>query len=178
MKLNLSVKKLEEHTKYIKPFQQFNIDEVTATHFLKDIQREVVSYTKPQLNKFKKVCQITMATLGSTFMLGTKAFAETNTHMANVPGLMPPDIIPYGMWVIVMMVIISGFLAIINYILAGNLKMMKKRKTEAVQWQKDIIRGYADVLAAPIVIGLITLAATLLFGHFNWYIKPFQLLGN
>jgi hypothetical protein len=142
--------------------------------FIKEIHQEVVSTKKKKLKEYKKICQATIATFVSSLTIALPTFAK-GTQMANVPGLMPQDIIPYGIWAIVIMIVAGFFIGAVCWGLAAIKKIIApKKKKEALEWQKDILRGVADIFSGPILLAILAMAAILFFGHFGWYIKPFQ----
>lgn len=172
MLLNISSKILNPNVRYIHPIRE--IEMTNYNFFIKEIQQEVVNTKKLKLKEYKKICQATIVTFASSLTIALPTFAK-GTQMAHVDGLMPSDIIPYGIWAIVIMIVAGFFIAAVSWGIASIMKMvMKKKKKEATEWQKDIIRGFADLLSGPIILAIVAMAAILLFGHFGWYIKPFQ----
>jgi hypothetical protein len=170
MKLNLCGRELDQEVKYNVPHKaiRLNSSKKEENNFLtQDLKKEVKGLSLKNKRKMLRICKLTTASI-SFFMLGTPVFAQT-------PGadvIMPTDIMKIGMYLIGICAVASTILAIILGQFAGAYRMMRKKK-EATEWTDDILRGYAQTILAPVIIITIALVAYLLFGNFEWFVKPF-----
>ncbi|MFS1518525.1 hypothetical protein V1503_18990 [Bacillus sp. SCS-151] len=164
IKLNLCVKRPEQGVNYI-PYSKAD---TCSTFLIKNIQKEVVKLNKRKKKIYKQICQTTIATSGFLFMLVRPVLAATG----NPTTIMPSDIAKVGMYLIGICTAASVVLAILLTQLAGGYRMLRKGK-EATEWTTDILKGLTQVLLAPVLIITITLVMILLFGNFEWFVKPF-----
>lgn len=177
MLVNLVSKTYKENVKYISPVKEIRIGEWEdqGDFFIQNIQREVVNLNHSSKRKFKKICQATISTFASSFLLVTPTFAKSPAVQVTsqaLDGFMPKDLAMYGLILIGIIATASTILAIILMQLAGGMKMLRKSK-DANEWMTDIMKGYTIVIISPILILTIAIVAYLLFGNFKWFAKPF-----
>jgi hypothetical protein len=184
MTWTLSAKDLDPKTKYI-PFKKY--DGVSSTDFLaSNILKEVRQEKKKNLKKYAKICTATIAASALLLALVHPTFAATLPgHLAmaasgmpsplpaTVPNaILPKDIVKVGAYLIGISMSASSILAVILAQLAGGYRMIRKGD-EATKWTTDILKGYTQVILAPVVIGVIAFAVYLLFGSYDWFLKIF-----
>lgn len=170
--LNLRSQGLDNNN--IKTFIINKKNNVNHIDFLKkSIRREVAKKDRRKLKRYKKICRKSIATFLTAFFL-TKNTAMANTvttkELEELKGV-PEEIFQIGMILIGICVTISTILAIILTQLAGGYRMLQRRE-EATEWTSDIIRGYTQILLAPVIIIIISLITLLLFKDFDWFITP------
>ena len=182
--LKMSAKDLDPNTKYCNPTRSYLLGKDVGTagdelFLLQNLQREVKHAKKNQKKKWLKVCKVTLAASVSLLMLTNPKLAlaatvvqATGTLSPEASMLMPEDIVKAGMWLIGMCTIASTILAIILTQFAGSYRMFRKGK-EATEWMTDILKGYTQVILAPVLILLIAFVAYLFFGDLKWFVKPF-----
>lgn len=174
VKLNLCVKELKPEVNYINPYKVINTNPTAMEikekgDFLNQILQKGVRELPSKKKKVMiKVCK-TLITLSVSFlMIGNTAFAQS----PGAESITHQDIVQIGLYLIGILAIASTVLASLLAMLSGNLRMLKKKK-EATEWLTDILKGYFIVLVAPVVVLTMALLAYLLFGSFDWFIKPF-----
>jgi hypothetical protein len=166
-------------------FIQFAEKEVNQLN-PKKMELEIKRFDKKKLKTFAKVCALTLATSASIFMLVHPAMAATTqTVVANtnvsIPAvsspLLPSDIKEIGLYLIGLIAVASTLGAIIAVQLAGGWKILKFGKDKAVKeandWTTQIMKGYLQVLLAPVLILVLAIIVYLLFQNFPFFAKPF-----
>jgi len=176
MKLNLSVKNLDQEVNYIKPHKEINLNEQVKNQsfLIKTIEKEVKSLSKKKQKVLLTIAKATLTASISSLILVNPVFAATPLAVPVATGsaIMPTDIMKIGMYLIGICATVSTILAMILMQLAGGYRMLRKSK-EATLWMNDILKGYAVTIIAPILIMTIAFLAYLLFGDSNYFIKPF-----
>lgn len=186
IKLNITTKNLESNTKYHNATRSYLLgQEATMTEaqelfHLQNLDREVKRLKKPTKKQILKICKITLATSASVLMLVNPKLALAATIVQQTTGplspeaslLLPEDIVKAGMYLIGICAVASTILAIILTQLAGNYRMFRKGK-EASEWMTDILKGYTQVILAPVLILLIAFVCYIFFGDLKWFVKPF-----
>lgn len=199
--LTLSAKKLHPDVKYHKPVQQIQVTLKEKSDFLFPILKEEVArvgektwkklaklilkepeLTNSKLDRIFKVCKITAATSALLLALAHSPFlvpamAATEVLIPGSTGsnvIMPKDIITIGLWIIGICAATSSVLAIILTQFAGGYRMLRKEnKKAATEWTQEIMKGYTQIVLAPVIILAIAFIAYLFFGNFKWFAKPF-----
>lgn len=167
MKLNLSAKQLDQEVNYI-PYSQINLDYTNNQSFLIcNIEEEVKKLPKKRKKLLYAVAKSLLISSISSLIIVNPVFAAT-TSVA----IMPPDIMKIGMYLIGICATASTVLAIILAQLAGGYRMLMKSK-EATEWTTSILKGYTQVILAPVLILAIAFLAYLLFGNSAFFVKPF-----
>lgn len=182
MRLKICTKTKDEevskiHKEFIINTKGENI--VPVQSFLMDtIREEVKVLPKGQLMKYKKICQRTLAIFVLTFLanpMSNRALANGLEEQQQVDiqlqGI-PSEIIQVGLVLIGICVAVSTILAIVLSQIAGGFRMFRREKM-ATEWTTDIIRGYTQILLAPVIITVIAFVTFLLFKDFKWFITPF-----
>ncbi|MGM7720520.1 hypothetical protein [Metabacillus sp. Hm71] len=172
MKLNLSVKELDQEVNYINPYKEINLNESfeNQTFLIESIEREVKKLPSKKKKVLYTIAKATLTASISSLMLVSPVFAATPTT-----AIMTTDIMKIGMYLIGICAAVSTILAIILSQLAGAYRMLRKSK-EATEWTTDILKGYVQTLLAPVLIITIAFLAYLLFGtseFSQWFVKPF-----
>lgn len=170
VKLTISTKNLDTEVKYHSPSQQISFEE-HPRFLVPDLPKEVNQLTKKKKRNYARICKVTITTALSLFALASPTFAAT-TAVAQTAEILPADIIKIGMYLIGLCAAASTVLAIILSQLAGGYRMLRKGK-EATEWTTDILKGYTQVILAPVIIVSIAFVVYLLFGNFEWFVKPF-----
>lgn len=172
--LKISAKNLDSKVNYINPKKQLNLNEnmVNKVDFLlQTLQKEVKIATKQQKKQLTKVLKSTLATTASLLLFVSPTLAAPmNSPSPDI--IMPADIMQFGMWVIGICAVLGFLLAIVCGQLAGGMRMLRRRK-EATEWTTDIIKGFTQVMLAPVIVSLIALVCYLLFSNFQWFVSPF-----
>lgn len=199
MLLKVSAKKLDPKVNYCNPTQTISLEE--RPDFMLPILKEEVQKTgekkwrklikmvskEPEmstekLQKIFKICRITAATSALLLALAHSPFlvpamAATEVLIPGSTGsnvIMPKDIITIGLWIIGICAATSSVLAIILTQFAGGYRMLRKEnKKAATEWTQEIMKGYTQIVLAPVIILAIAFIAYLFFGNFKWFAKPF-----
>lgn len=194
--LKLSARKLDPNIKYCNPNQVFMLGEEPEglslpvlkekmDFFIPTLKREVKKLNKDTIKKYTKICVQTLGISLSLLALASPSLAapiEATTKVVEVisPDLaksssdliMPGDIAKIGLYLIGLGAVVSTVLAILLTQFAGGYRMLRKGK-EASEWTTDILKGYTQVILAPVIILSIAFVVYLLFGSFKWFVKPF-----
>lgn len=178
MLLKVSAKKLDPKVNYINLNKEISLDGKPDFLF-PSLKEEVKKARKKDLKKYAKIARITLTT--SVLLLGLvhPTFAATTIAVNALPGagtdvLMPKDIVHIGLWIIGIAAATSSVLAIILMQLAGGYRMLRKEnKKDATEWTTEIMKGYTQIILAPVIILAIAFIAYLFFGNFQWFAKPF-----
>lgn len=193
-RLTLSAKKLDPNVNYHKPIQQIVLEE--KSDFLLPILKEGVEtegtkkwkkltkmvlkereLNKEKLEKIFKICRITAATSALLLALVHPGLAATEVLIPGSAGsnvLMPKDIVTIGLWIIGIAATTSSVLAVLLMQLAGGYRMLRKEnKKAATEWTQEIMKGYQQIVLAPVIILIIAFITYLFFGNFQWFAKPF-----
>ena len=169
--LTISTKKLDTKVNYHNPTKTFQLDdarELELDFLVERLQKEVKEVPTPKLKEWKKTCKRILTSASAMLLIATPAMAQTT---AGVPALLPSDILQVGLYLMGILVATSFVLAMVLYQLAAGSRMFGKKK-ESSEWINNIIKGYTQVLIGPVIIVAITLVMILLFGSFEWFVKP------
>lgn len=172
VQVTLSAKQLDPMINY----NFFDKSPKNEVFHYKNLIEEVKNLPKKKKIKYAKICLATLTTLASISILGIPTFAETIPLAVEVTTqtgqILPKDIVDIGKYLIGICAAIGFVLAIILYQLAGGLRMLRKRK-EATEWSSDILKGFFQILVAPVLIVTIALVCYLLFSGIPFFTKPF-----
>lgn len=121
-----------------------------------------------------KIIPATIMVSASFLIVGDYSLAATTTtHVASLPdSLMPEEIQKVGMYLMRVTAVTGTVLAVLLVQLAGGYKMLRKSR-ESSEWLTDILKGYATVIVAPILIMTIAFLSWILFKEVPWFISPF-----
>lgn len=154
-----------------------NIDQLTEgysklevkksiTPFMEDVIKEVKDYSKKDKKKMLRIIQgITVLLIPQMFIQKTQA-QTISTQL--IPTNVQSDIIPPEVMDIMSQLISSAgkigiLLAILLLIVTGILKMLGQ-SAKARKMSVDIIKGFGQVMLAPIIILLISMLTRLMLG--------------
>ncbi|MGG3890347.1 hypothetical protein [Metabacillus fastidiosus] len=170
MKLNLSAKLLDQEINY-NPFKQINLNnkDDKLDFLIQNIEREVKTLKKKEKKQFLKTAKATLIVSLSSLMIVNPTLATTTQTVEQV---MPTDIMKIGMYLIGICVTAGTVMAIILSQLSGGYRMLNKAK-EATEWSTNIMKGYVQILLAPVLIITIALLAHLLFSNLPYFVKAF-----
>lgn len=176
MLLKISAKKLDPQVNYVSPLKSISL-EGNQDFLFRNLEWEVKRTKKKDLKKYAKICRAALTTSLLLLGLAHPAFAATDVLIPGSAGsnvLMPKDIVTIGLWIIGISATISSVLAVILMQLAGGYRMLRKEnKRDATEWTQEIMKGYTQIILAPVIILAIAFIAYLLFGNFQWFAKPF-----
>lgn len=178
----ISAKKLDPKIKYNNPFQRYE-DNKGSDFLIASIEKEVKQESRKNLKRFAKICKITITTSALLLAIVHPTFAATLPGPllasaipaplpATIPSVLPADIVKVGAYLIGISTAASTLLAIILSQMAGGYRMLRKGD-EATKWTSDILKGYTQVILAPVIIGVIAFTVYLLFGSYDWFLKIF-----
>ncbi|TVY09947.1 hypothetical protein FPZ49_11285 [Paenibacillus cremeus] len=125
-------------------------------NFFEALKEEVMQNPKQAKSLLKNLCT-TGTTLASMLM-------QTNLAMAAPTSPVPTDITDGLKATIITIIVIGVGLSIILLSLSSILKM-SPIKNKADEWSVNILKGLAQLLMAPIIVGLIVGLYFLLFGN-------------
>jgi ABC-type Fe3+ transport system permease subunit len=186
---NLCVRNPDPLVKY-QPFNPIEIDKQTVSFqgvnnvnfHIQTLIEEVKKTPRKELKEYRKTIRAFLATLSVSFLIsplrsmatGLPTTAQTGTNLPNSAEGLPPELFDILIKLLVIAVASAVILAIILLVVAGVMKMFRKKK-EANEWTVDIVKGVIQVITAPTVIFLIYFIAHLLFGSSGWFVSPFAM---
>jgi hypothetical protein len=143
---------------------------------LQNLQEEVKYLNKQKRKKYLKIAKATLLTSVSIFMLVNPLLASAQVPQAITVGtapdmIMPADVMKAGLYLIGITLAVAVILAIVLYQISGMYRMLRKSK-EATEWESDIIKGFSQVLLAPVIVVTIAGLAYLLFAGLPFFAKP------
>lgn len=172
MVLKISAKSMDPKVNYIGVNKVIN----EKSDFLAPSSKKEVK-TEKKVN-WKTVGKIALTT--STLALAVVHPALAATTDVIVPSgadgiqITPEDIRKIFATVSGLFALASTGFAIFLYQVSGTYRMLRREnKGKATEWQQEIMKGYTQVVTAPVIIMAIAILATLLFGGFAWFVKPF-----
>lgn len=135
--------------------------------FISNLTKEVNTLPVKKKKKFYKILQTTSITLISMIFSTKNALAQ---QMSNYPllsnskelELLPPEIVDILKQLILTCGTVSVALAIIFLMGAGIYRMIGN-KAKAREWTVDIIKGFGQVLLAPVIILILASLTALVF---------------
>ena len=140
-------------------------------NFIKSTAKEVESYS---IKKKKKLLTITsgILTLLTTMTASSQiAMAENVVQVDYNSDLIPTEISEILTQLINFAGKIGILIAILLMIIAGCLKMFGQSE-KARKWSVDIIKGFGQILLAPLIIMILVTLTRLLLGNVDG-LKPF-----
>lgn len=160
--VNLCVKNPENYINY--KLTSFEVNK--AVNFPIEINvEEVMKLSKKEKKKYKRIAKSFLMTILAFPTLTSKSMAATfiTTPSQNTMGLLiPPDFLTTCMTIIATFIALAVVAAIVFFILAGVMRMLKQKKF-AIDWTSDIIHGFAQILVAvPIILLLFFLTVLVL----------------
>ncbi len=175
--LTISTKKSNHDVRYGKDHQYY-FNHHTPSFLTQAQPKEAkIKLSRRQQRKILKVLGIAAMSTAiflvighSTLAAGIPASAAATTMQSP---LMPGNIQKIGMQFIKITTITGTILAVILSQMAGGYKMLRKSE-EATKWLTDILKGYATVIIAPVLITIILLVANLLFSGVPMYVNPIK----
>lgn len=172
--LKISAKELDQKINYINPIQHINLNKKNEKldFLLANIEKEVKQLTIQQKKRYAKILKSTLITTSSLLLFVTPTLAATPITPPSPDIIMPQDILKFGAWVIGICCSLGFLLATVCYQLAGGMRILRKRK-EANDWTVDIIKGFTQLMLAPVIVGLIAIVCYMLFRNFTWFVSPF-----
>ena len=178
--LNVSAKKLDPEVKYI-PFNMAT-QELPKPFLAHQNLLEEVKTKKDRKKAVRILIRVAAVSLSILTMVDpTFAMAQISTEAievmsnSNQPALeiMPNDILELCKWLLRITMMATFGIALIMSVLASSLGYLKGRTNEAFKWVADIVKSFTMAIAAPMIIVMIALAAFLLFGSSEFFIKLF-----
>lgn len=177
--MNLCVKEQDRLVNYrqFKPIviSNDNITLQNVNFHLPILLKEVKQTPKKKLKKYKEAIAVFLTTASSLIMSPLKSMANTSIPSTNLPkeaqGI-PPELLELLLKLLVIIVGSSVILAAILLVMAGVMRMLRKRK-EATDWTVDIVKGLIQILIAVPIVFLIYYVANLIFADSGWFISPF-----
>lgn len=166
--LNISARRLDPRIKYV-PFSKTE-RVVDVPFILTNLKEEVGREKKKNLKRFARICKVTITTSALLFGLVSPTMAASIAPVPNA--ILPSDIMKVGVYLIGISMAASTILAIILSQLAGGWRMLRKGE-DATKWTTDILKGYTQVILAPVIIVSIAFVVYLLFGNYDWFVKLF-----
>jgi hypothetical protein len=183
IRLNLSVKKQDQepNVRY-NSYKQLKInhrgeflnESKSVDFILLNLQKEVKTLSHDKKKRYVKIAKTTFLTSMSVLTLVTPQLTFAAVPVSTPPPdmIMPKDIMEIGMYLIGLTAVASTVLAMFLGQLVGNYKMLRKGE-KANSWATEIIKGYVQTIAMPLIIVTIALLAYLLFGNSQFFSKPF-----
>jgi hypothetical protein len=169
----ISAKKLDPAIKYNNPFKKY--EDVQPSDFLiTKLEKEVKKERKKNPKSFAKICKIAITASALLLVVAHPTLAATIPAPlpVTIPNILPSDIVKAAAYLIGISTAASSLLAIVLSQMAGGYRMLRKGD-EATKWTTDILKGYTQVILAPVIIGVIAFAVYLLFGSYDWFVKIF-----
>ncbi|UUV25829.1 MULTISPECIES: hypothetical protein [Lysinibacillus] len=150
--------------KYISKLNDHKVDDVIP--FINKLSKEVNCLSKKNQKKFYKTLQVVSLSIIPILHSTKKAHAQ---QMSNYPllnnkesDLLPPEIVDILKQLILACGTISVALAILFLMGAGVYRMVGN-KVKAREWTVDIIKGFGQVLLAPVIILILATLTALIF---------------
>lgn len=171
LKVNLCVREPKTYINYYT--SSFTVE--NAVNFPIMIVEEVKNLSKPERRQLKLITKSFLMTAGSFLTLTSRSMANT---LQPVPtgqialGGIPKELFQPLIEILGTALGVSLALAVLLFIAAGILRMLRKKK-EATEWTTDIIKGFIQILIAIPLIFLLYYAATLILGNFTSFLNPF-----
>lgn len=176
MTLTISGRALGQHVSYINPIKSFSLnkEEQSKTDFLmKELKKEVKNLDekgkKIILKTLKLMYLTSTSTLGVMAISTSQVFAQSSLDAAFIPKSEILEIFAYLTGITALIGVGASILLLQS---AGIYRMFKKKK-ESIEWTSDILKGLTQVIASPILVGVIAVLAYMLFGNSEWFIKPY-----
>lgn len=172
LKVTMQTKNKEEGVYYRKPMRDIILPSKTLedTHFLiQNFKKEVKQLSQKQIKKLKKILKVTIQASVS-FLILTNPTLAAGMDTAEFS----KELIDLAKWAVFILTVLGVVSAMAFMICAGILRQIRKEK-EAKEWTTDIIKGFTQVLVAPIIIGLIFQVVYLLFQDSKWFVSPLNM---
>lgn len=176
LKLSVRKSKIDKHVNYSKD-RYFvigeNSDNLNHDFLIWEIEREVTSLNLRRKKIIYKVAKGLLLTSISFLVLTNPTFAATTSTNVLPSTIAPSDIVKWGMYLIGLTTLVGTILSIIyRQINAIKNKIMFNNPQEASTRQREIIKGYIEVLISPVIMFAIAYAAWILFSGCPWFVNP------
>jgi hypothetical protein len=174
MRVNLSARDCHPFVNY--RFTSFKLDQVQSkvsdlAFLVQRMEKEVINQDKKSLKKMKQIFQKTLTTSVLFLSLASPAMAAE----PSIIGISPDEIMDLFQEIVFLVIVLGVGLANITMVLAGIYRIVFKKETakEATKWSIAIMKGFAQVLTAPIILSLIFMIIYWFFGSSSFFVNPF-----